>query len=35
MPQNIPVDGFKWIDTSSIDKKFNKFVRLIKNFEED
>ena len=33
MSQNIPVDGFKWIDTSLIDEKFNKFIGLIKNYD--
>ena len=28
-------NGFKWIDTSLIDKKFIKFIRLIKNYDED
>ena len=31
--QNIPVDDFKWIDTSLIDEKFNKFIGLIKNYD--
>ena len=36
MPQKLPVDGFKWVkDTSSPDKKLNKFVKLIKNYDED
>ena len=31
MSQKLPVDGFKWIkDTSSINKKLNKFIKLIK-----
>ena len=30
MSQKLPVDGFKWIETSPIDKKFNKFIELIK-----
>ena len=29
--QKLPVDGFKWIDKSLIDKKFNRFVKLINN----
>ena len=36
MSQKLPVDGFKWItDTSLINEKFNKFIRLIKNYDED
>ena len=35
MSQKLPVDGFKWIDTSLIHKKINKFIRLIKNYDED
>ena len=35
MSQKLPVDAFKWIkDTSLIDKKCNKFIRLIKNYDE-
>ena len=30
MSQKLPVDGFKWIDISLIDKKINKFIGLIK-----
>ena len=30
MSQKLPVDGFKWIKTSLIDKKFNKFIKLKK-----
>ena len=30
--QKLPVDGFKWIDTSLIDKKL---IRLIRNYDED
>ena len=31
MSQKLPVDGFQWIkDTSSIDKKLNKFIKLRK-----
>ena len=30
MSQKLPVDGFKWIETSLIDKKFNKFIKAIK-----
>ena len=30
MSQKFPVDGFKWIKTSLIDKKFNKFIKLKK-----
>ena len=32
MSQKLPVDGFKWIDTSLIDKKF---IRLITNYDKD
>ena len=35
MSQKMPADGFKWIETSVIDKKFNKFVKLIKNYDEE
>ena len=35
MSQKLPVDGFKWIDTSLIGKRFNKFIGLIKNYDED
>ena len=35
MSQKLPVDGFKWIETSLIDKKFNKFLRLMKNYDEE
>ena len=35
MFQNFPVEGFKWIYTSPIDKKFNKFIRLINNYDEE
>ena len=35
MSQKLPIDGFKWIDTSLIDKKINKFIGLIKNYDED
>ena len=35
MSQNLPVGGFKWIDTSLIDKKFNKFIKLIKNYDKE
>ena len=35
MSQKLPVDGFKWIETSLIDKKFNKFVKLIKNYDKE
>ena len=30
MPQRLPADGFKWIDTSLIDKKISKFTVMIK-----
>ena len=30
MSQKLPVDGFKWIETTLIDKKINKFIKLIK-----
>ena len=32
--QNLPVDGFKWIETSLINKKINKFIKLVKNYDE-
>ena len=35
MSQKLCIDEFKWIATSSIDKKFNKFIKLIKNYDED
>ena len=35
MTQKFRIDEFKWIDTWLIDKKFNKFIRLIKNYDED
>ena len=35
MSQKLPVDGFKWIETSLIDKKLNKFIKLIKNYDEE
>ena len=35
MSQKLPVDGFKWIETSLIDKKFNTFIKLIKNCDEE
>ena len=35
MTQKLRIDEFKWIDTWLIDKKFNKFIRLIKNYDED
>ena len=35
MSQKRPVDGFKWIDKSFIEKKFNKSIRLTKNYDED
>ena len=35
MSQKLPVDGFKWIETSLIDKSFNKFIKLIKNYDEE
>ena len=35
MSQKLPVDGFKWIDTLLIDKKINKFTKLIKNYDEE
>ena len=35
MSQKLPVDGFKWIETSLIDKTFNKFIKLIKNYDEE
>ena len=34
MPQKLCIDEFKWIATSIIDKKFNKFINLIKNYDE-
>ena len=34
--QKLPVDGFKWVkDTSSINKKLNKFLKLTKNYDEE
>ena len=33
MSQKLPVD--KWIETSLTDKKFSKFVNLIKNYDEE
>ena len=30
MSQKLPVDSFKWVETSLTDKKFNKFIKLIK-----
>ena len=35
MSQKLPVDGFKWIETSLIDKKFNKFIKHIKSYDEE
>ena len=35
MSQKLPVDGFKWVETSLIDKKFNKFIKLIKIYDEE
>ena len=36
MSQKLPVDGFKWVkDTSSNDKTLNKFIKLIKNYDEE
>ena len=36
MSQKLPVDGFKWVkDTSSINKKLNKFLKLTKNYDEE
>ena len=35
MSQKLPVDDFKWIDTLLIDKKFDKFTKLIKNYDEE
>ena len=35
MSQKLPVDGFKWIGTLIIDEKFNKFIKLIKNYDKD
>ena len=36
MSRKLPVDGFKWIKVaSSIDKKLNRFIKLIKNFDEE
>ena len=35
MSQKLPVDGFKWIQASLTDKKFNKFIKLIKNYDEE
>ena len=35
MSQKLPIDGFKWIETSLIDKKFNTFIKLIKNCDEE
>ena len=35
MSQKFPADGFKWIETSLIDKTFNKFTKLIKNCDEE
>ena len=29
------VDGFKWIETLLIGKKFNKFIKLLKNYDEE
>ena len=29
MSQKLPPDGFKWIETSLIDKTFSKFIRFI------
>ena len=30
-----PVGGFTWIETWLIDKKLNKFIKLIKNSDEE
>ena len=36
MSQKLSVDGFKWVkDTSSINKKLNKFLKLTKNYDEE
>ena len=36
MSQKLPVNEFKWIkDTSSPDKKLNKFTNAIENYDED
>ena len=35
MSQKLPVDGFKWIETSLIDKIFNKFIKHIKSYDEE
>ena len=35
MSQKLPVDGFRWIETSLIDKRFNKFIKLINNYDEE
>ena len=35
MSQKLLVNGFKWIETSLIDKKCTKSIKLIKNYDED
>ena len=35
MSQKLLVDGFKWIDTLLVDKKLNKFTKLIKRYDDD
>ena len=36
MSQKLPLDDFKWIETSQIEnKKVNKFIKLIKNYNEE
>ena len=35
MSQKLLVDGFKWIETSLIDKKFNKFIKLRKTYDKE
>ena len=35
MSQKLPVDGFKWIKTSLVDKKFNKFIKVTKHYAEE
>ena len=35
MSQKLSVGGFKWIETSLIDRKFNKFIKLLKNYDEE
>ena len=36
MYKKLPVNGFEWVkDISSINKKLKKFIKLIKNYDED